>query len=398
MVKTVTLVADTPQKVTFEGAYPYYWIDNKTASDVYASVGVPEADKDDTYTITAGSQLRISGGVGNDGITLLGDGKVQIIASTIAACPFKSAPAVGGGGGSNSVSVDEFLNIASTNPVQNKAIKAELDKKANSKHSHNVADISDFPDIPDETAISRMGFTKNSGNYSKPDGGIPKTDLAANVQASLNKADTALQQHQSLAEYVKADDARLTDARPANGGNAATVNGHTVGADVPANAKFTDTTYSKATSSADGLMSAADKKKLDDIVNSGGGISTINEIPPVNGNIALTQSLIPSDGTAYQMPYYIQSGTVTTTGTMHTTGLAVSFKKAYKTPPLLFITAKELTINSNHLNVIANYRDLTATGFVAMARFFNSSGSLTALNSTNYVTQINWLAIGQSEV
>nr|DAU92057.1 MAG TPA: Head fiber protein [Caudoviricetes sp.] len=31
---------------------------------------------------------------------------------------------------------------------------------------------------------------------------------------------------------------------PANGGNSATVNGHTVNADVPANAKFTDTTYS----------------------------------------------------------------------------------------------------------------------------------------------------------
>lgn len=42
---------------------------------------------------------------------------------------------------------------------------------------------------------------------------------------------------------------------PANGGNAATVNGHTVNADVPANAKFTDTTYSDmtgATSSANG--------------------------------------------------------------------------------------------------------------------------------------------------
>ena len=103
MVKTVTLAADTPQKVTFEGAYPYYWIDNKTASDVYASVGVPEADADGTYTVAAGSQMRISGGVGNDGITLLGEGKVQIIASAIAACPFKSAA---GGGDANAKYID----------------------------------------------------------------------------------------------------------------------------------------------------------------------------------------------------------------------------------------------------------------------------------------------------
>ena len=38
--------------------------------------------------------------------------------------------------------------------------------------------------------------------YIKPVGGIPKTDLAAGVQASLGKADTALQEHQSLAGYA----------------------------------------------------------------------------------------------------------------------------------------------------------------------------------------------------
>lgn len=51
----------------------------------------------------------------------------------------------------------------------------------------------------------------------------------------------------------------------ANGGNADTVNGHTVNADVPADAKFTDTTYSAATQSKMGLMTAVDKRKLDGI-------------------------------------------------------------------------------------------------------------------------------------
>lgn len=36
------------------------------------------------------------------------------------------------------------------------------------------------------------------GRYTKPSGGIPKTDLAAAVQTSLGKADTALQQHQDI--------------------------------------------------------------------------------------------------------------------------------------------------------------------------------------------------------
>ena len=43
--------------------------------------------------------------------------------------------------------------------------------------------------------------------------------------------------------------------------------GFTIGKSVPSNAKFTDTTYSAATQSAQGLMSAADKKKLDGIAS-----------------------------------------------------------------------------------------------------------------------------------
>lgn len=50
----------------------------------------------------------------------------------------------------------------------------------------------------------------------------------------------------------------------ANG--AATPITHSINADVPANAKFTDTTYNDATQSAHGLMTAADKKKLDKII------------------------------------------------------------------------------------------------------------------------------------
>ena len=52
-----------------------------------------------------------------------------------------------------------------------------------------------------EADVSAAGFTKNTGTYSKPTGGIPKTDLANDVQASLGKAETALQEHQSLAAY-----------------------------------------------------------------------------------------------------------------------------------------------------------------------------------------------------
>ena len=101
-VTTIELTAGTPSTVEFSGAYPYYWIDNKSDSDVYASLGTPEAGADGTYTIAAGSQLRISGGAFNTKLSLLGSGKVQVIASSIASCPFKM-PRKGGDSGGGDV-------------------------------------------------------------------------------------------------------------------------------------------------------------------------------------------------------------------------------------------------------------------------------------------------------
>ena len=62
-----------------------------------------------------------------------------------------------------------------------------------------------------EADVAAKGFTKNTGTYSKPDGGIPKSDLAEAVQTSLGKADTALQEHQSLAAYRTAAEQTIID-------------------------------------------------------------------------------------------------------------------------------------------------------------------------------------------
>ena len=51
----------------------------------------------------------------------------------------------------------------------------------------------ELPAAVTESTVSGWGFTKNTGTYSKPSGGIPKSDLADAVQTSLGKADTALQ-------------------------------------------------------------------------------------------------------------------------------------------------------------------------------------------------------------
>lgn len=49
-----------------------------------------------------------------------------------------------------------------------------------------------IPSPVSEATVSGWGFTKNTGTYSKPSGGIPKTDLASTVQTSLTNADNAV--------------------------------------------------------------------------------------------------------------------------------------------------------------------------------------------------------------
>ena len=116
--------------------------------------------------------------------------------------------------------------------------------------SGSYNDLTDKPTIPTEQTVSGWGFTKNSGTYSKPTGGIPKSDLASGVQASLGKADTALQAHQSLAAYRTADEQDVIDAGKVNKavGKTLTSNDYTDAAKakvdaIPASPKYTDTVY-----------------------------------------------------------------------------------------------------------------------------------------------------------
>lgn len=78
------------------------------------------------------------------------------------------------------------------------AAGAEVNVQANWNETDTDSDsyIQNKPTIPaevTETTVANWGFTKNTGNYSKPSGGIPSSDLDSSVQTSLGKADTALQ-------------------------------------------------------------------------------------------------------------------------------------------------------------------------------------------------------------
>ena len=99
-----------------------------------------------------------------------------------------------------------------------------------------------------EADVAAKGFTKNTGTYSKPAGGIPKADLAAAVQTSLGKADTALQSVPSTYRTAAAQDEIDSVKVDKVDGKGLSTNDYTAAAKakvdaIPANPKYTDTVY-----------------------------------------------------------------------------------------------------------------------------------------------------------
>lgn len=78
-------------------------------------------------------------------------------------------------------------------------LKAALDK-----YKNDVTDegLSGKQDTISDLATIRSGAQAGATAYQKPNGGIPKTDLASAVQTSLGRADTALQEHQDITGKV----------------------------------------------------------------------------------------------------------------------------------------------------------------------------------------------------
>lgn len=64
------------------------------------------------------------------------------------------------------MTIDSILSDTSTNPVQNKTIKAALDGKANSTHSHTKSQISDFPTSMPASDVSAWAKAPTKPTYT----------------------------------------------------------------------------------------------------------------------------------------------------------------------------------------------------------------------------------------
>ncbi|AXF52291.1 MAG: receptor binding protein [Caudoviricetes sp.] len=145
---------------------------------------------------------------------------------------------------------------------------------------------------------SETDYRKGNVNISKENIGLDKVDNTADVDKKVAQAEGAV-------KIIKSS----TDSTGATKGSAIQPvylkdgvlepGTHTINSNVPANAKFTDTTYGEATTSAAGLMSAADKTKLNGIatgaqVNTITGVKGEGESTYRTGNINLTAENLAS--------------------------------------------------------------------------------------------------------
>lgn len=126
-----------------------------------------------------------------------------------------------------------YKEAAHTTEITGEAGKIYVDLATNKTYRWSG---SAFTVISDTIALGETSSTAYRGDrgktaYDHSQAAHAPANAEANVQSDWNVTDTASD------AFIKNKPASL----PANGGNADTVGGHTVGVDVPADAKFTDT-------------------------------------------------------------------------------------------------------------------------------------------------------------
>ena len=135
--------------------------------------------------------------------------------------------------GANKTVVDASLSSTSTNPVQNKVINSALAGKASSGHGHSNATTSADGFMASEDKSKLNGIASGANKYTHPS--------YTSRSSGLYKVTVDSSGHVSAATAVTKSDITALG--------------------IPS----TNTTYSVATTSANGLMSASDKTKLNGI-------------------------------------------------------------------------------------------------------------------------------------
>lgn len=93
--------------------------------------------------------------------------------------------------------IDEKADKSAIPTVGDGVLSVQCNGKSVGTFSANAAEDASV-NIPVPEKVSELENDAGYGTYTKPAAGIPKSALASGVQASLGKADTALQKHQDI--------------------------------------------------------------------------------------------------------------------------------------------------------------------------------------------------------
>lgn len=152
-------------------------------------------------------------------------------------------------------------------------IKSKADAVYSAKsHTHTKSQITDFPaSLKNPTALTIQTNGTTAATY---DGSAAKTVNVTKGNIGLGNVDNTADADKSVKYATNATNATTATKLSSNAGSNThpvyfsggkpVVIGYTIAKSVPADAKFTDTTYGVASSTTNGLMSSTDKTKLDD--------------------------------------------------------------------------------------------------------------------------------------
>ena len=357
------------------------------------------------------------------------------------------------------VIIDAILSETSENPVQNKVVTKALKNKADILHKHTAVEVGADSIGSAETALNdAKEYT--DGKIADIINGAPSTlDTLSEIATAMdenksvvdaldkaigtkaNKADIPtkiselendsnfLTEHQDLSSYAKTED--IPTELPANGGNADTVNNHTVNTDVPSDAVFTDTVYTLPIATTevlggvmpDGTTITVDENGVISGSKASAGSSTkpvyFSEGKPVACSYTLGKS-VPSNAVFTDTVYTLPKATTSVLGGVKVDGstitvdengiisavgsggtnyliqygitsppssgtVSVTFPKTYATTPIVVVSAFSRYKDETIVYLIA----VSKEGFTAEERVYDS-GSFRTSNENLY-----WIAIGE---
>lgn len=137
------------------------------------------------------------------------------------------------------------------------------------------------------------------------------------------------------------------------------------------------------------LLKAGCAQDAEAVIAAWNALSNVKSINGKVGEVLLTQSDIPSDGTAYQFPYFIQSGSVAInySSTTSPAQISVTFPVSFKSEPILLLSSSKGTSTNGLITpVTINHKDLSNQGFTLMP--------WTGTSYTMKNTIANWVAMG----